>query len=454
MFYDNNVTLSDLNELEDVYDKIAIKNDITDKDIEEMRECILYFIDDFIESNIEMYMDKSFESNIYVSTEEMLYKSYNDYLLEHFNISELISECIDIYFSTNVKRSYKNTKINFKPNVKKIDNLLKSYENMEQPEQKTVEWYKFRWELLTASSIWKALDTQSNQNNLILSKCVPINMKKHSSVNINSPFHNGHKYEPLSTMLYEYDNNTIIGEFGCIRHPTISFLGASPDGINIKKDSLLYGRALEIKNPVNRELTGIPKKDYWVQMQLQMEVWDLEEVDFYETCFKEYDNEEQFNLDGDFSRTKMNKRKGIIIQFFNGTKPVYYYPPVDINKDEFDKWYNNCLDSNTELNWIKNIYWYLDDYSCVTVPRNKKWFNTVLPKFENIWNTIVKERKEGYEHRKPSKKRKKKSIEQKTVNIQDMNTLFKDTSMSPKIKQDNVVIKIRTQSFDELKKVN
>ena len=342
----------------------------------------------------------------------------------------------------------------FKSIVKKIDNLLKSYENMEQPEQKTVEWYNFRWELLTASSIWKALDTQSNQNNLILSKCAPINMKKHSSVNINSPFHNGHKYEPLSTMLYEYDNNTIIGEFGCIRHPTISFLGASPDGINIKKDSLLYGRALEIKNPVNRELTGIPKKDYWVQMQLQMEVWDLEEVDFYETCFKEYDNEEQFNLDGDFSRTKMNKRKGIIIQFFNGTKPVYYYPPVDINKDEFDKWYNNCLDSNTELNWIKNIYWYLDDYSCVTVPRNKKWFNTVLPKFENIWNTIVKERKEGYEHRKPSKKRKKKSIEQKTVNIQDMNTLFKDTSVSPKIKQDNVVIKIRTQSFDELKKVN
>ena len=155
-----------------------------------------------------------------------------------------------------------------------------------------------------------------------------INPKKYESVNTSSAIHNGHRFEPLSTMWYEDRYKTTIGEFGCIRHPTISFLGASPDGINIDPTNDRYGRALEIKNPVNRELTGIPKKDYWIQMQMQMEVWDLEECDFLETCFKCYDNEEEFDKDGVFNETKDGKLKGVIIQFFVDGAPVYKYPPI------------------------------------------------------------------------------------------------------------------------------
>ena len=33
----------------------------------------------------------------------------------------------------------------FLPNVEKIDNLLKYYEKQEQPDQRTDEWYKFRY---------------------------------------------------------------------------------------------------------------------------------------------------------------------------------------------------------------------------------------------------------------------------------------------------------------------
>ena len=435
----------ELPELKNIIDDINVEENLND--IEDLKESILYFIDEFINSNIELYMEKSFENIIYdyiLTLSQSLYCDVG-------NMEAIIKESIDMYFSFNIKRSYKNININIKPNVSKIDKLLESYKDMEQPEQKTPEWYNFRWNLLTASSIWKALDTDSNRNNLILGKCEPINKKKFNSVNINSPFHNGHKYEPLSTMIYEYDNNTIIGEFGCIRHPTIPFLGASPDGINIKRDSLLYGRALEIKNPVNRELTGIPKKDYWIQMQLQMEVWDLEEVDFFETSFKEYENEEEFKNDGKFLRTKLNQRKGVIVQFYDGKKPIYKYPPIDINEKDFNIWYEKCLDENTNINWITNIYWYLKEYSCVTVPRNKMWFASALPKFKETWDTILKERKEGYEHRKPNKKKKKKK-ENKTNNISDMKKLFDDTSISPKIKHENVVIKIRTQSFDDLNK--
>ena len=42
---------------------------------------------------------------------------------------------------------------------------------------------------------------------------------------------------------------------------------------------------------------------------------------------------------------------------------------------------------------FRNIYWKLDIVSCVLVQRNKTWFNKVLPKITNIWETIENETK-------------------------------------------------------------
>ena len=129
--------------------------------------------------------------------------------------------------------------------------------------------------------------------NKIVGKCKPIDKKKYNGVNTESAFHFGHKFEPLSTNFYEFLYNTKIGEFGCIRHDKYNIIGASPDGINILKKNKRFGRLLEIKNPKSRVITGIPKKEYWVQMQIQMEVWNLNECDFLETKFEEYKNEEE-----------------------------------------------------------------------------------------------------------------------------------------------------------------
>jgi hypothetical protein len=445
------INSNDLEELIDISNEFVSTNDINEY-IFDIKETIYYFIEEYLESNICIYKDKHFNDFVFNHVKTIIDEFYPTLYNDITNITEFIESSLQYYFTIRIPRSYESSIILKKPNIKKMDDLLVSYKNMEQPEQLTTEWYNFRWNLLTASNIWKALDTESSRNNLILGKCLPIDTKKYNSVNINSPFHNGHKYEPLSTMLYEYDYDTIVGEFGCIRHPTIDFLGASPDGINIKRDNLRYGRGLEIKNPVNRKLTGIPKKDYWIQMQLQMEVWDLDEIDFLETCFKEYESEEEFNNDGEtFNFTKNNKRKGIIVQFYNGSKPVYKYPPINISKNDYEKWYDTILQESENLNWIKNIYWRLDEESCVLVTRNKKWFNAVLPEFKKVWDTILKERKEGYEHRKPKKrqKREKKAKPNKTINIDTMNYLFEEIPDSPKIDKDNVVIKIRTQSFEE-----
>ena len=453
----NNTYWNDLQILKDIQnDLIVEENKYTDKDIEEFKEGIMYFIDDFINQNIKLYKEYDFENIVFESLHKTIYEAYsfmiNDLQIE-FDLESNIYDSMEIYFyKHNCFRSYSGTTIVEKPDKIKIKKLLKQYENVEQPEQQTKEWFEFRREGLSASDIWKALDTQSQKNNLIYGKCKNIDMTKKQSVNIHSAFHNGHKYEPLSIMHYEFDFNTIVGEFGCIKHKKYPFLRASPDGINIKESSDLYGRLVEVKNPISRKLTGTPKKEYWIQMQLQMEVWDLDECDFLETVYKDYDSEEDFYNDGElFTRTAKGNRKGIIVQFFHNEKPHYEYSPVDISKKDFDTWYDKIMEKNSNMSWVANCYWYLEDYSCVLVPRNKKWFEEVYPDFKELWDTILKERKSGFEHRKPKRKNTKKKLTPNSFNKLKKNTeqLFIDSQLSPKIdEQQNIIIKVRTESFD------
>ena len=100
---------------------------------------------------------------------------------------------------------------------------------------------------------------------------------------LDSPLHWGQKYEPVSAELYKKLYNTNITDFGCIKHSQYPCIGASPDGINTDITNPRFGRMLEIKNIVNRVINGIPKVEYWIQMQVQMETCDLNECDFLET---------------------------------------------------------------------------------------------------------------------------------------------------------------------------
>ena len=66
---------------------------------------------------------------------------------------------------------------------------------------------------------------------------------------------------------------------------------------------------------VNRKITGIPKEEYWIQMQLQMETCNLNECDFLETRFCEYESKEEFEKDGTFTTSLDGKPKGIIMYY-------------------------------------------------------------------------------------------------------------------------------------------
>jgi len=232
-------------------------------------------------------------------------------------------------------------------------------------------------------------------------------------------------------MIYEKKFNTKVEDFGCIQHPNYSFVGASPDGINILETGDRFGRMLEIKNIVNREINGIPKKEYWTQMQLQMEVCDLDECDFLETKFIEYPNATEFiddrfideeTGDTDLTLSKDGKMKGIILHFHaKEGKPFYSYKPLDIvNNDDIQHWEESELEKYESepynYTFLKFIYWKLEILSCVLVLRNKEWFKNNISQLEKVWKTIEEERITGYEHRAPAKKQKKEQQPKPFVN--------------------------------------
>jgi len=347
----------------------------------------------------------------------------------------------------------------------KIQSTIEYLKGVPQPVQRTREWYEFRHGLMTASNVYKALSGSEAQcNSLIYEKCLPMktedpprchdqremNIEDSSqgqreistgedncnwsegfqpsttksyerealggfwgtTTNTNSPMHWGQKYEPVTQQLYMKHTNTTVEEFGCIRHRTYPFLGASPDGIvtSVKEPEStqhMLGRMVEIKNIVNRDITGVPLEAYWVQMQLQMEVCDLDECDFVETRICEYSDA----LHPDAFYEDTNRTRGVILYLLSrtqiGSTPHYVYMPLDIPLDRpaVVAWIARTREAHAaEYTWFQTLYWYLDEMSIVLVRRNRRWFEAALPILARTWRTIEHERVHGYEHRAPKRR--------------------------------------------------
>jgi putative phage-type endonuclease len=323
-------------------------------------------------------------------------------------IYELIEDAVAIYNSFKHPNSVSDDIVclssdNQTTSIEYYTKIIEYLRTRPQPPQRTDAWYKFRHNLITASNAYKAFESQSSINQLIYEKCQPLKTAETDSlsfVNVKSPFHWGQKYEPVSVLLYEQLFKTKIEDFGCIRHDKYYFIGASPDGINVDPSSPLYGRMLEIKNVVSREITGIPKKEYAIQMQLQMEVCNLDECDFLETKFVEFGSETEF-----YNDVSDTKAKGVIVYFVRDGKPFYVYKPLHIvSRGDIESWEQEMMEKYSDLVWIQNIYWRLDVLSCILVKRDKFWFESHVGQLEKVWKIIEEERVTGFSHRAPNKR--------------------------------------------------
>ena len=399
------IHLNDLPELENIIDFIEPENEINNN-APDIIEICLELMDDYISNNPHAISDPDFEETLMEDVLELLQMQIEMTDAEYDEFEEIFEYSFNYYFEyIGVPRSYPDSIILNTPEISKISEQLIYLKSKPQPTQRTPEWYQGRHNMITASNAYKAFETQSVQNQLIYEKCQPLRehqaSESTSQVNINTTLHWGQKYEPLSVMIYEYIYKTKVDDFGCIPHDKYNFIGASPDGINVDESSERYGRMLEIKNIVNREIDGIPKKEYWVQMQMQMETCDLPECDFLETKFEEYETYEEF-----INEPSTDKRKGIIMYYANseGNPKYIYSPPNLLQNEEFDEWEQQTMDTIQDLTWIKSCYWKLEIMSCVLVPRNKRWFESNVQELQDIWSTILIERETGYEHRAPNKR--------------------------------------------------
>lgn len=352
---------------------------------------------------------------------------------ESFEVEQKLNDTVDV---NNVG----TRKIH--PKVAKLIEIDKN-----NPEQKSKEWLALRKKMITASDIAAALvlknheiklidkgvvthykknpkvgdqaDKNKSLKKLYLKKCDP-NSKEAQFKGNKYTFH-GETHEDTACTMYCHKMNCEVIELGVIQHPKYSFLGASPDGINIEN-----GTMLEIKVPYSREITGIPTLGYWMQMQIQMQCCGFTECDFVECNITEYESEEEFLEDvyidpetGNevYGLNKDGEMRGCTVQLIiekdDGEidhKNGKCCPMMLKSHDELNPHINkNIIDFMTENNcklaqdiafytgrsFLNKVYWKCTKYSQVRVKRDDEWFKLRLPDLERVWNNICKFREEG-----------------------------------------------------------
>ena len=227
-----------------------------------------------------------------------------------------------------------------------------------------------------------------------------------------SAAHWGQRYEPVAVAIYERMSGAAVHDVGCIRHPTCAFVGASPDGIVPGAG----GKLLEIKCVVSRIIDGTPTLAYWVQMQWQMACTGLQEVDFLECRFSEYDSEEAFCSDGGWGAVD----RGVLHQFHGEEQGTFYeYAPLGITKDSFEAWTAAVLDKHATATWVVARFWRLDQKSCVTVDENGAWFESAVGRAQRLWREVEEARKGNADAYRPATRaRRERRVEAFAVDTQ------------------------------------
>lgn len=268
--------------------------------------------------------------------------------------------------------------------TKQVDYLLETYK---QNDQRTDAWYTKRGQMLTASEISKGIPgaTSSQRHELILSKLVPREYTTPGKGPRALVW--GTRFESVGKEIYEYfQYNIKIVDLPCISHPKIDFLGASPDGIIIAKDTndKRHGKLIELKCPISREFTEhtpIPPA-YFHQMQLQMECTEINECEYIEMQFKELNYTEYMKCTAPIkSCFAVHKETGDVI---------YRHFQVE---DEYTTWKDRVIGNDWEN--YTTTFWMLNNWRTVTVKHQPNWLDLNLPSLTQVWSEVLEYRKTG-----------------------------------------------------------
>lgn len=284
--------------------------------------------------------------------DEMLRKSNYDVATTKKLLSSISKK--DIINRVNVLKSYKD----------KLHKLL----TIPMIEQKSQEWYEARHKAITASDLAQALGDGKfgTAKDLIVKKVDPPECGK-----IDNPFFKwGNMFEDVASDIYSRMFNVKVHNFGLLAHPKVDYFAASPDGIT--EDGIM----LEIKCPLKRKIGGDVPKQYYYQIQGQLDVCDLDECDYFECEFKLCNNFEEFKY--------IANTKGV---FYKNHDDSYEYGPVVLkNGNNFDEIINFMSQHD---NPSKITLWVLENYNLKRVLRDKEFIDDKLLKLKDIWDKIL-----------------------------------------------------------------
>ena len=345
------------------------------------------------------------QENIYININNPQYINFLIMNITHdiCNTYNLHNE-YEKYMVLNITQCSMTSMIQKYTNNVRLKHQVSKLQKLELPEQRSPEWYALRRGMLTASSLAAALgdDYFKSKNELILEK-----VESKEIPFIPNPITEwGVKYEEIATKFYEKMNNLEIIEFGLIPHPDFTIFGASPDGIcsNDSPDEFI-GRMLEIKCPPKRKFTKTVPKHYWYQMQGQLECCNLEECDFLQVKFQEYDNYEDYVKDGNnFGYTEKGFPKGCTLTYRkkDELKCSYLYPELGLTNEEYENWIveNRRKIENEGHEFVEAKWWYIERYECTLVKRDREWWCTAMEKIYQFHKSVEYYKKNGVEELK------------------------------------------------------
>ncbi len=295
------------------------------------------------------------------------------------------------------------------PSQEILDALL----TRKQIEQRTPEWYAQMTTILSASEFGTLFASPRTRAKMVVSKTEPY-VARNNPLAVRSDsmsaFDWGIRFEPVVKQIYEHKYGVEVRELGRLHHPIDPRCTASPDGLIYKCNNQEFaskkGRLIEIKCPVTREIDGSIPKDYYTQMQMQLQVTGLKKCDYVEA---------QFGSQYNFNPIKNGPGlyTGLIAlvrykepQGENGEQEYYYiYGPVNDTE-----WKPEVKEGETVEEMIP---WNLLQWAEQVVQRNDEWWQNVQPAINNFWEDVEKAKRGEFvvpESTRPKKIKEEKCI--------------------------------------------
>jgi len=312
-------------------------------------------------------------------------------LLNHSNTNDLISfefllyqtiKSGDIILHSHPKFTSEYIQERKNKMIKHIE-ILDELKKLPFIKQRTPEWFEARKSRLTASDLYEAI----KENNLRLAKKKANVIKDNTNYATIPALKWGTMFELMASRCYSYENNKInINEFGLILDKNQDHFGASPDGIND------MGVMIEIKCPYSREIIdgNIPEK-YYMQIQGQLAVCQLEFCDYIECDFKIYDTEVTYIEN--ILNNKNIKYHGVIAEFYDTNLNEYEYLYSDPDMEPIYACQNirNKVAAKLYTDGLifkKFTYWYLNKINIQRITFDENLWKTCISNINEFWEKV------------------------------------------------------------------